>query len=199
MPSNNEHPPPNISKYQIGFFHLYKSTKAAARPPANPTPTPPALCNAAAAVLEDAAAADADELASGLVVAVVAAVTAPAGSDVSEPVGVADPEDAGFEVADSEVAGVEAAALEVAGAEVAGLEVVELQIASLGTTTGGSAVAHISLANCIVEVMSAASHEAVKQQAMLSRKPPLLQIQWISMLLQPPMVLPDTKSLRHVF
>lgn len=179
MPSNNEHPPPNISKYQIGFFHLYKSTKAAARPPANPTPTPPALCNAAAAVLEDAAAADADELAGGLVVAVVAAVTAPAGSDVSEPVGVADPEDA--------------------GAEVAGLEVVELQIASFGTTTGGSAVAHITLANCIVEVMSAASHEAVKQQAMLSRKPPLLQIQWISILLQSPMVLPDTKLLRHVF
>jgi len=138
------------------------------------------LFKPAAALLVVDTAATVDELlielaGGAVVVPVVAAVTPPA---VPE----------GVELGDAlAVVGDEVADVGDAVAVGAPVVVVDWQTTSFGTTTGGSAIAQMFFANWIALLISAWPQLPARQQAMPLRKPPLLQMQWMSMPAQPPM------------
>lgn len=139
------------------------------------------------------------------VVAIVAAVTPPAvveGVELGDAVAIVG--DAVAIVGDAVAAVDDAVAIVVDAVAVvdavpvgAPVVAVDVQTTSFGTETGGSAIAQMFFANWIAVLISAWPQLAARQQAMPWRKPPLLQMQWMSMPAQPAMSPLDVKPATH--
>lgn len=132
------------------------------------------------------------------VVAIVAAVTPPAaveGVELGDAVAIVG--DAVAAVDDAVAIVVDAVAVVDAVPVGAPVVAVDVQTTSFGTETGGSAIAQMFFANWIAVLISAWPQLAARQQAMPWRKPPLLQMQWMSMPAQPAMSPLDVKPATH--